>query len=1065
MTQGDTERPPRRRRRPSRFSRGATQLTGLLATVGALFLFIAAFALVLYAARREVARQALVGWLDERGVQSEVRFERFEFDGLVASITAGDPDDPDLVVERVEMDYSLGMPWSGGFSVRPTRIRLIRPEVHATLAEGRLSFGALDPVIEEFTGRPPSPDQAGPLILIEDGRLRLATRGGPLVAVADARIEDGRLITLDAGLPEARLRDDALSLDLDRAGLAVRTVGERTAVALTAHIDAVAGAGLSAEDGVVRARLSAPYPDTAVRRIQGPIQASLQARLGDAAWSGGEAGDLAADLAFDGQGSGWIEAFAFLGRLTGAVTASELQAGDARLTQAAASLTGEQVRFSRREDMRWRYEGAARVSAASAGMSDLSGQGVALTLTDLIAGGTDQGSEARGDLAVSADAFSQDQLTLTGVSGAFDLVSTHSGASLTTLTGGVRASGGRWPILGPVGAEDIPEQAVIKRALQAFSLDAPGLLIRTGSPGTEVALTRPAVIRPAGGGQALVTARSGQPLYGSPPQGVGGGGFLLALSGGGLPEARVDVSRYQMADGIVANLSGEAEFDFGLARDASLSTQGLLRIADGRTSFIATACTPFQAALLELGENDVSDVSASLCPVPGTPLLTIADGWRFEAQAQGLSAAAPFLGMRVSDASGRVSARDPGRSLAIDARIADGQITDLEDPRRFLPVRASGQVGLADEVWSGAFDVRDGKHGIHLAELSILHTGLTESGTLEIDARDVAFAPDRLQPDDLSPLAASFATADASGEVDFAGRFDWSPDGLTSGGVVSTDGLDFVSPAGRITRLAGQVEFVSLTPLVTAPEQRIRVERIEAFLPLAAAEVEFELDADRLRVTDGSVEVAGGTVTLEAMDIPLDPEASYEGVLVLDRVQLGEIFTRSGFAENVQLDAVVSGRLPFVAGPSGITIIEGHVEAVQPGRLSIARDALTGMAAEGGGEAVPPNTVQDFAYQALENLAFDQLEAELNSLPEGRMGVLFTIHGRHDPPVEQEIRLGLIELIRQEFLNRTLPLPSGTEINLTLDTSFNLDQLIEDLMEIQRARNAGRSDAIQPESR
>ena len=120
MTQGDTERPPRRRSRASRFSRGATQLTGLLVTVGALFVVVFALSLAVYAARREVARQALVGWLEERGVEAQVDFERLDLDGLVASLRAGDPDDPDLVVERVEMDYRLGMPWSGGFSVQPS---------------------------------------------------------------------------------------------------------------------------------------------------------------------------------------------------------------------------------------------------------------------------------------------------------------------------------------------------------------------------------------------------------------------------------------------------------------------------------------------------------------------------------------------------------------------------------------------------------------------------------------------------------------------------------------------------------------------------------------------------------------------------------------------------------------------------------------------------------------------------------------------------------------------------------------------------------------------------------
>lgn len=1065
MTQGDTDRPPRRKNRRSRFSRGATQRTGLLVTVGALFLLVFVLALATYAARREVARQALVGWLEERGVQAEVRFERFDPDGLVASIRAGAPDAPDLVVERVEMDYRLGMPWSGGFSVQPTRIRLIRPQVKATLSDGRLSFGALDPVIEEFTGRPPSPDREGPLVLIEDGRFRLATAGGPLVALADARLEDGRLIRLDAGFPAARLRDGDFVLHLDRGGLAVRTVAERTSVAMVAHVERASVAGVDGARGLIRARVDAPYPDTAARRIHGPVQAALAASLEQGSWQGGSLAGLDADLAFDGQGAGWIETFAFLGRLTGHVSAADARAGDARLRRAALVLDGRQVRFSRREETRWRYRGDARLSAASVAREGLSSQGLRVDLNDLLVGGARSGVEARSHVSILADALSQDQLTLTGVTGSFGMTSTHSGASLTTLTGGLRASGGHWPILGPVGSGDIPEQATIKRALQAFSVSAPSLTIRAGTPGSQVLLGAPIMIRPAAGGEILLTQRRAQPLYGAQPGASAGGGFLLRISGGGLPQAEIDVSRYQMSDGVIARLNGAAAFDFGLARGATLRTDGLLRIADGRTSFVPVGCAPFTAELLDLGENDVSDVSARLCPVAGVPLLTIADGWRFDAQAEALAATAPFLGMRVSDASGRVSARDRGGDLAIDATVADGLISDTEETTRFHPLRGSGRVGLAGDVWSGALALRERETGQRIADIAITHSGLSETGGVEIDATGLVFSPEGLQPADISPLALRFVGNQVSGPADFTGHFRWSPGGSTSGGRFSTPGLDFVSPLGAVTQARGTIEFVSLTPLATAPGQSLTAQSIEAFLPLADADIDFELRPTSVLVSGGRVAVAGGFASLEPAEIPFDPNTSWEGVLVLENVQLGEIFARSGFADSVQLDAVVSGRLPFVYGPDGVTIIGGDISAVQPGRLSIAREALSGMAAEGGGESVPPNTVQDFAYQALENLWFDQLDAELNSLPQGRLGILFTIHGRHDPPVEQEIRLTIGDIIRRDFLNRTLPLPSGTEINLTLDTSFNLDQLVEDLMEIQRARNAGRSDTIQPAGR
>jgi Dicarboxylate transport len=92
--------------------------------------------------------------------------------------------------------------------------------------------------------------------------------------------------------------------------------------------------------------------------------------------------------------------------------------------------------------------------------------------------------------------------------------------------------------------------------------------------------------------------------------------------------------------------------------------------------------------------------------------------------------------------------------------------------------------------------------------------------------------------------------------------------------------------------------------------------------------------------------------------------------------------------------------------------------------------------------ASPPNAVQDFAYQALENLAFDQLEGTVNSRPMGRLGVLLHIKGRNDPATAAEPRVGVLDLLRGRAFDKPLPLPKGTPIDLTLDTSLNLDELL-----------------------
>jgi hypothetical protein len=143
----------------------------------------------------------------------------------------------------------------------------------------------------------------------------------------------------------------------------------------------------------------------------------------------------------------------------------------------------------------------------------------------------------------------------------------------------------------------------------------------------------------------------------------------------------------------------------------------------------------------------------------------------------------------------------------------------------------------------------------------------------------------------------------------------------------------------------------------------------------------------------------------------------------------------------------------------------GELRSVRPGRLSIAREALTQVAATGDPEAVAggagapgaapePNAFQDFAYQALENLAYNDLEVSVDSRPEGRLGLVFAIKGRHDPPVEQRARIGLFDLLRGRAFERRIPLPSDTPVNLTLDTSLNFDELLSTWLELQRSRSA-----------
>lgn len=1052
-----TPRPDKRRARPV--------IRRLLGAAGIVLCVLLVLAALAWLNRRAVTRQVLVGWLEREGVPADVDIEKVELDEVVARVRIGDPRNPDVTVERVEVDYALGTPWSRqGLGVTPSRIRLLRPVARVSLRGGKVSFGSLDPLIEKFTGRPPGPDSRAPLVLVENARVRLMTDYGPADVLGDARVEDGKLMRLVARMPATALRSGDR---IDARGLAatvdLTTTGDRVALRATASAASARLPGVGGEGARLTLTGDLPYPDLKTRRGDG--QARLDVTLNADRLAAGDsgAGEVAAALSFVGQTSGWIETFRIDGRTTADVRAGRLegavggQGARLRLTDAATVLDRNG------EGIGWRIEGPAEATASRIETGSLAGSGVRLTSGRLIAGGRGAAMEAQGPVALTADRLAMDDLSLSGARGSarFDMVA--DGALRVDVSGGLRAARGAWPLFGAPTRDDIPELAEMKRALSAFSVDVPAFTVSAGGSGTRVNLDRPATLTPANGG--VLTLRPGAGPIFSAARGERGGGALslTATRGRGLPEAAFDIPRWSLTDGgFTATLDGRAALDFGLARGIALQTRGELASAGGRVTYVAAGCIPLTVERLELDESDVTDISGRFCPA-GRPLFEVRDGgWRADGALSGVSASAPFLALHFRDAEGSLAATGGPRGVGLQARVSRATVVDATDPARFNPMTAVGSAGLANDRWTGAFDLGNGD--TTLGRLTLAHDGRAGMGGLTIDAPSIVFAEGGLQPSALSPMVEGLVGSPATGSVSFNGRIDWRADAEgTSSGRLTIPGLDFTSPAGPVKGLRGVIDFTSLAPLEAAPGQTLHADVVEAVAPLTDVDLVFGLDKAALTVEGADLSIAGGIIRVEPLSIPLDVKQGFTGVIVVESVQLGQVITDAGFGDKVSLDAVVSGRLPFSWNPTdGVRIVGGSLEADQPGRLSIPRTALAGLEAEGGGEALPPNTVEDLAYQAMENLAFDILSAQVNSLDEGRLGVLFRIRGRHDPPQRQELRIPVVEFITREFLNRELPLPSDTGIDLTLDASLNLNQLISDLMALDRARN-GRPDQPSPD--
>ncbi|HYC68621.1 intermembrane phospholipid transport protein YdbH family protein [Brevundimonas sp.] len=1040
---------------PSAAGRRSRTGRRLLLAAGVLVCVLLVLAGLLYLNRRAATRQVLIGWLERQGIPADVDIERVELDGIVASVRIGDPRNPDVVVERVEVDYAIGSPWSkAGLGITPSRIRLVRPVLRASFRDGKLSLGSLDPLVERFTGRPPRPDARGPLVLVEQGRVRLDTEYGPVGILGDARIDDGKLIRLSARMPAADLKSGDIEARALAATLSVETTGDRAAVRATAAADLAALPGFTGVGTRITLTGDLPYPDLKQRRGDG--RAQLAVGLVAARLTAGDivARQAVADLDFDGQTAGWLETFRVEGAADADLRASRIEGSGLDASAAVLRWTRAGAVIARTDaGLGWRIDGPAGASAARASGAGLEGSGVALTSRRLTVGGRDAAFEVSGPLGLAADRLGWGELSLAEARGAADLELVADAGLRLRVDGGLRASRGAWPLFGPTARDDGPDLAEMKRALSAFAVDIPAFTVVSGGGGTRVTLDRPATLRPANGG--VLTLRSAaSPIFAAASGQLGGGALsLTATRGKGLPEASFAIPAWRLTpDGFTADLEGRAALDFELARGITLDTRGRLTSSNGRVTYVAAGCIPLSVERLELGENDVVGLSGRACP-GARPLVSIADGrWRADGALAGVVASAPFLALRFRDADGTFAATGGPAGLGLETRIDRATVEDATTPLRFHPLQATGSARLADEDWTGAFDLS--REGVTLGRLELAHDGGSGAGGLTIDAPSVVFAEGGLQPSDLTPLVAGFVGSPATGSVAFQGRIDWLAEAEgSSSGRLTIPNLDFVSPAGPVKGLKGAIDFTSLAPLVTAPGQRLTADVLESVAPLTEVAVTFGLDKSAVTVEGADLKVAGGVIRVEPFAFPLGPGQPFSGVIVLENVQLGEVIAGSGFGDKVALDAVVSGRLPFTSEPgAGIRIAGGTLAAVQPGRLSIQREALSGLDADGGGEAVPPGTVQDLAYQAMENLSFDILSAEVNSLDEGRIGVLFHIRGRHDPPVHQELRIGIAEFISREFLNRPLPLPSGTGIDLTLDTTLNLNQLIGDLLELNRAR-------------
>jgi hypothetical protein len=1008
---------------PGRPLAGSRRWRGAGAGVALTVLAVAAVSV--YIAREAIAERFARRWLAQHGVASSLQVRSLSLTGLSARLRLGDPADPDLTVERLDVGYALSGPWNGKpFGVETRSLRLVRPRLKIRLMGGHLDLGALDSVVREFSKRAPS-GGAQPDVTVVDGVVLLLTSDGLASVRGGGELRAGGLTVFDGRVDPFRIAAFGAHLQGHGGVAHVARRGDRLIAALDlGPVAAVSGLNRLT---VARATLSGelPYP-TPKGLWVGPTHLALLATGVSVGASNAQAdGMMSADLQGALQATAARQVFA--GRLLATSHVTALTQTDLRARDATAQLD------------------LGRLSLTH----DPSGARLA---------GDGQASLAA-DAAFAAGAKVSALTSAVRVQGLRVVVGGGRLRASATLTGGLAGRGEFSDASAHRLAKDVPVlsgeaayASAIERGLRGFRFSAS--LWRAELSDREVRLALGSPLRvDTDSGAHLALDDAGRGLkFG--PRGARGA-VELSLDGGGMPALKVlatNASIYR--DGYRAEIAAHGALDALFARGADLQLKGQLLGSGPRLRFDLASCTPVRAQRLVFGANSVSGVAASLCP-GGAPLIE-ADprGWKAQGKLENARGDVASFAADLRRVTGAFGAAGVASRLDTVALVFDrGEIIDATEPIRFRPVNAAGRIDLAAGAWTGAFTAAT-RAGHPIGKIIIRHDVASGAGRADIDASALAFAPQGLQPADLTPLA-NFAR-DANGPAAFRGWFAWEPDGQTSsGGELAGKGLSFKSPLGPVLGIDSDLHFTSLSPLLTAPDQKIDIRLVQALTPLSDLSAQFDLGPSSISIDAADAGVAKGRVRLEPIVAPLEVGRTLSGVLVVDHVNIGELIAASSLADAVKVDAVVDGRIPFELGPSGLIIRQGRLAAIAPGRISISRNALTGGANSGAASASPADSgkasvAQDLAYQAMENLAFDTLNASVDSLPDDRLGMLFHIKGRHDPPQPQRATISLKDLVGGRALAKPIALPSNTKIDLTLDTSLNFGELVQALTQAWR---------------
>ena len=939
-----------------------------LARAGLLLLILLLGSVIIGWTQREQIAEDLIGdQLDQLGVSAayqiiEINPER----QVLTNIVVGNPDNPDLIIDRVEVElaYGFGVPGIG-------KVTLFNPRLYGSFRDGQLSFGALDPALfDESSDQPASlPDIE---VDIRDGRALIESDYGPIGAKIEGRggLRDG-FSGIGAAIADELVFDDC---SFRKASL----YGELT----------TSGGKLSFDGPVRLAAAGCSELDVSARDIVWPAKLTLGEDLASLTVSG----NLSSGLAQASPAT----ANSISGPISIAYDGEKL---DANVDIALAGFSAAGVSSDR-----LRLDGVIRSLEDFSQVSldaNLAGEGMAvgdafpLQLAELETSA--EGSLLAPILRKFSTAFVRET---TGSSFGTSLIGRSDDGiqSLLIPEATVRNQAGA-TILSMSRVQYRQQNSTIPQLSGNFRMGGQGLPQMIG--------------RMEGGNDGTAEFRVKMQPYGA-------GDSVVEL-----PEMLVTQSR---AGGMTFSGSAVASGPLpgGTARNLRVPLSGTLD-SSGRLS-LWRDCADIAFDRLAIANLELVQRSVELCPAPGEAIVRSAgDTLEIAAGAPSLDLSGALGGTPIAIRSGPIGFAYPGVAQAqqvsvqlgaadevnrfeisdlvaqlgeglsgsfsgadfglfavpIDLKDSAGDwdysdgvlritgagftMTDRAEAPRYNPMIArDATLTLEDNVLRANGVIREPESDRNVSAVTIRHDLGTGTGFADLSVGGLQF-DDSLQPDQLTELATGIV-ANVEGIVTGTGRIDWNVEDVTSTGAFSSESLDLAALFGPVKGASGTVEFVDLLSLTTAPDQRIKVASVNPGIEALNGEIGFSLrDGQFLGVTGGEWPFMGGILTLRPVDLNFSVAEERRYVLVVDGLD-SALFIENMELGNLAATGVFDGELPIVFDELGFGRIEG-------GRLQSRAGGNVSYVGELTYEDLSP--IANYAFSTLKSLDYQSMRIDI----------------------------------------------------------------------------------------